>query len=541
MSTCTARLASLCLASFWLVGCLYMREGGRPRTIRSRERHAQHVPASAGRPHLATRLAHPVVPHHPFMAPHGASCMHVDPAATNTYPGPGPLGHDPQVDSRAMGLLGGECPTINFDRKGRVVAVCVRDRRPSLLLLDPDSLRVLDRHALPRRRTPLLRLRKMMDDTSGGAYFYLDQRDRAVIGTASGTLETIETIETNEGPRLQVARSVDLSASLALASGRRDKITAVMPDYQGNHWFSGRYGTVGVVSSDDQVRSIRLPGEEIQNAFSVGTDGIYLVSDHALYRLALGPLGSPEIVWREAYDRGQRRKLGQINQGSGTTPTLLGDRYVAIADNAEPRMNVLVFRRDASEGPRQVCKQAVFAPHRSATENTLIGHGRSLIVENNYGYDIFRTMRGGRTSAGGVARLDVRDDESGCDVVWESAEISQTAVPKLSAATGLVYLYTKLKDAPRGIDAYYFTAIDFETGRTAYRVLTGTGVRYDNNWASISLAPDGTAFVGVLNGFVRVRDARPLRDITRASVARPIAGSSASVLRQLLRGPTATP
>ena len=56
------------------------------------------------------------------------------------------------------------------------------------------------------------------------------------------------------------------------------------------------------------------------------------------------------------------------------------------------------------------------------------------------------------------------------------------------------------------IDAYYFTAIDFESGRTAYRVLTGTGVRYDNNWASISLAPDGTAFVGVLNGVVRVRD-----------------------------------
>ena len=57
-------------------------------------------------------------------------------------------------------------------------------------------------------------------------------------------------------------------------------------------------------------------------------------------------------------------------------------------------------------------------------------------------------------------------------------------------------------------DAYYFTAIDFKTGKTVYRVLTGTGVRYDNNWAAISLAPDGTAYVGVLNGLVRVRDRR---------------------------------
>jgi len=510
---------------------MYMREGARPRAIRSRESHEQHVPAGAGSAHLASPLTRPDVPHHPFMAPHGASCMHVDPATTNTYPGPGPLGVDPQVDSRAMGLLGGECPTMNFDRKGRVVAVCVRDRRPSLLLLDPDSLRVLDRHPLPRRRTPLLRVRKMMADTSGGAYFYLDQLDRAVIGTADGTIQIVETIEGDDGPHFQMARSVDLASALTLPNGKLDKVTAVMPDYQGNYWFSARYGTVGVVSGDDHVRSIRLPGEEIQNAFSVGTDGVYVISDHALYRLNLDPLGRPAISWREAYDRGRRRKLGQINQGSGTTPTLFGDRYVAIADNAEPRMNVLVFRRDTDDKPRLVCKQGVFEAHRSATENTLIGNGRSLIVENNFGYDIFRTMRGGKTSAGGVARIDVREDESGCDVVWESDEISQTAVPKLSAATGLVYLYTKLKDAPRNIDAYYFTAINFETGRTVFRVLTGTGMRYDNNWASISLAPDGTAFVGVLNGFVRVRDARPLRSYAKTTVLRPsFAGSRTEAL-----------
>jgi hypothetical protein len=514
MPASAVRLAISCAASLLLASCLYMREGSAPRKIRSAARHEQRVPSGIGIPHRATPLADPAVPPHPYMARHGASCMHVDPYTTNTYAWPGPLGVTPEVASRQMGLLGGECPTMNFDRQGRIVAVCVRDRRPSLLLLDPETLAVLDRHTLPRRRTPILRVRKIMQDTSGGAYFYLDQQDRAVVGTTAGTIQIVETVETDQGPRFRLTRSIDLTSVLLDAQGELDKLTAVMPDYAGNYWFSAQRGVVGVVSgaSGTRVRHLRFAHEQIQNAFSVAAEGVYVVTDHALYRLRLRASGKPEIVWREAYDRGAERKLGQITRGSGTTPTLLGDRYVAIADNAEPRMNVLVYRRDAEVdgASRLVCRLGVFEPHRSATENSLIGHGRSLIVENNYGYDIFRTMRGGKTAVGGVARIDVREDESGCDLVWESKEISQTAVPKLSTATGLVYLYTKLKDPPEGIDAYYFTAIDFETGRTAYRVLTGTGVRYDNNWASISLAPDGTAFVGVLNGLIRVRDQRRL-------------------------------
>jgi hypothetical protein len=247
---------------------------------------------------------------------------------------------------------------------------------------------------------------------------------------------------------------------------------------------------------------------------------VYVVSDHALYRFGLAADGAPQILWREAYDRGKHTKVGQINQGSGTTPTLLGDDFVAIADNAEPRMNVLVFRRKAADSSqRAVCKIAVFEPGQSATENTLIGHGRSLVVENNAGYDIFRTMRRGKTSAPGIARIDLRADESGCDVVWQSSEISQTTVPKLSTSNGLIYLYTKRPNAPRNGDAYYFTAIDFATGRTVFRVLTGTGVRYDNNWAAISLAPDGSAYVGVLNGLLRVRDSDPLERNGLASEA----------------------
>jgi hypothetical protein len=500
-------MGALLLFAMMLAACGHMR--GAPRAIESDDDVLHLVPARAGAPHAPAPLARPLNPQHPFMAPRGASNMHVDSFTSNTYAWGGPLGNEPEVRSRAMGLLGGECPTINFDRKGRIVTVCVRQRTPTLVLLDAESLHVLAHFDLPSRRTPLFRLRKMMDDTSGGAYFYLDQRDRAVVGTADGAIEIIAAVEDSQGVRFEREERLDLSSLLTLPDGSLDKITAVLPDFRGNYWFVARYGTVGLVTAERKLHGLRVAGEEFENSFSIGPEATYVVSDHALYRLEQDASGAPKVIWRQSYDRGTRRKVGQINQGSGTTPTLLGADYVAIGDNAEPRMNVVVMRRGAGAKERIVCRTPVFAAGQSATENTFISYGRSLIVENNAGYDLFTTMRGGKTSAPGIARIDVRADDSGCDLVWESREISQTTVPKLSTETGLVYLYTKLPNAPQGADAYYFTAIDFKSGRTVYRVLTGTGVRYDNNWAAIALAPDGTAFIGVLNGLVRVRDLKP--------------------------------
>lgn len=50
------------------------------------------------------------------------------------------------------------------------------------------------------------------------------------------------------------------------------------------------------------------------------------------------------VAWRTPYDRGSAQKPGQLSQGSGTTPTVLPGGLVAFADNAEPRMHVVVLR-----------------------------------------------------------------------------------------------------------------------------------------------------------------------------------------------------
>ena len=51
-----------------------------------------------------------------------------------------------------------------------------------------------------------------------------------------------------------------------------------------------------------------------------------------------------------------------------------------------------------------------------------------------------------------------------------------------------------------------FMALDAHTGETVFKVLTGAGKNFDNNWAPISLGADGTAYVGTLSGMISIRD-----------------------------------
>ena len=82
------------------------------------------------------------------------------------------------------------------------------------------------------------------------------------------------------------------------------------------------------------------------------------------------------------------------------------------------------------------------------------------------------------------------------------------ATPKLSLANGLIYAYTKPK-GPANTDAWYFTAIDFWTGETVYKRLTGTGSLYNAAQGVITLSPDGRAvYVGLMAGVVKMEDGR---------------------------------
>jgi hypothetical protein len=92
-------------------------------------------------------------------------------------------------------------------------------------------------------------------------------------------------------------------------------------------------------------------------------------------------------------------------------------------------------------------------------------------------------------------------------VTWKSDEISPTLVPKVSLANGLLYLWTKPAGDDR--DPWYLAALDARTGKTIYKQLAGHGLGFNNNYAPVTLGPDGTAYTGVLGGLVAIRDATP--------------------------------
>jgi len=158
-------------------------------------------------------------------------------------------------------------------------------------------------------------------------------------------------------------------------------------------------------------------------------------------------------------------------------------------------------------GSRTLCTAPAFSAGASDTDQSLIAVGHSLVVENNFGYSGPAAVEQGATTTPGLERIDVAADGSGCSTAWRSAEIAPSVVPKASLATGLVYTYTK----PGGdrTDPWYLTALDFRTGQTRWKFHLGSGLGFNNNYAPVTLGPDGTAYVGVLGGLALARDGSP--------------------------------
>jgi hypothetical protein len=453
------------------------------------------LPQFSGSPASPHPVAVPDPPRHPFMAPNGRSNLHVDAYQSDVHQGPGPLGR--QMERRST-FLEGVCASVTFDARGRIETVCVGVEGPKLLLLEPRTLETLAAFPLPPRQPGAGNL---FTDFAGGGYFYLDQRDRAVIPTTTRHVYVIR--QTGGGTGFALERDYDLGT--AVLPG--DKVISALPDWSGRLWFASTNGVVGTVDTASGAVRSRPLGEPIANSFAVEETGaVYVVTDKALYRLEAGAAGIPQVVWREPYENSGVQKPGQSSAGSGTTPTLMGDGLVAITDNADP-MDVLVYRRGRDvAGSRLVCRQPVFERGASATDQSLIGTGGSIVAENNYGYSGPAATEQGRTTSPGLERVDL-DPGGGCHSVWRSSERAPSVVPKLSAANGLVYTYTKdPQPSDPSADAWYLTTLDFGSGRTVYKRLGGEGLGFNNNYAPVTLGPDGTAYVGVLGGLLALRD-----------------------------------
>ena len=378
-----------------------------------------------------------------------------------------------------------------------------------------------------------------------------------------------------------------------------NKLTAIMPDADGRVWFTSKYGVVGVIdtlgektedgcppiyaaaiqlfATEDKIRQLFAPlpedaeeffadarkaqedqdidkypeirkrfrelflgeksgfAEQIQNSFSVGPDGVYIVSNIALYKLRFNAEAKrvePDPAWKQTYSQGDlvydndhEIKPGHLNDGSGTTPTLIGDRFVAIVDNGPESVHLNVFRQHDGA---LVSKLPLFEAGKGAVENSVVAYKDHLIVGNTYGYvDPFKE----NPTAGGIMRFDFDHEAGAYKVVegWPAAGHidAKTATPKLSTPRGLIYVYQRDDEPVNGHHDWMLTAIDFRTGWRVFRIkgyfnkgefddnvtriveraALGKG-NYDrkvfnNIWGTFTFGPDNTVYLGAYRGFLR--------------------------------------
>ena len=440
-------------------------------------------------------------PQNPYMADDPKGNIHNDTWMTDTYFRKGPLGRNLVTNSGSAQL--GVCATIAFDSRGRIVSICPSTlNAPQARIIDPDTLEVLATYDFPQ----LDKIPGTPDyqNFAAGGYFYLDQKDRIVVATKTNHLFILG--QTEDGSDFRLEQDFDLTLKLDV---NKERIPSALPDFRGRIWFvTKQTGKVGTFDrKTKQIRILKL-GEEISNSFTVAKDGIYIASNRKLYKFTTHPNGKPKVIWKKKYRNTGKVKPGQVDAGTGTTPTVLKGGYVAITDNADP-INVVVYRTaNRLKGKKRVvCEVPVFKKGRSATENSLIGAGRSLMVENNYGYTNPLPPDGGPSvTEPGFSRVDVKKNGKGCRKVWTNNEVrASSVVPKLSAKTGLIYTYTRPPD-PSGSYGFYWTAIDYHTGKTAWSRYAGSGLGFNNNYAGLGLGPDGTAYLGVIGGLISLRD-----------------------------------
>jgi hypothetical protein len=553
---------------------------------------------------------------HPWLDSRFPSSMHEDSYSSDVSNYAGPIPKEAEVQYFHVLEKGtdfsGMAPAFNFISEDTLVTLSFgRAHTHMLLMYVGDTMKLLDAVQVPGREYSALSLANkekrmaLFRNTMGGAYSYLSKDRwmyipgadngiyRIYVGYGKFRLDKVQYADVRE--QMQRGDILDKKVS---KKARRNALTAIMPDAEGNVWFTSQQGMVGIIHHSDQTedgcpkvytRMITglgllkklnaykgtqyekvedLPDfllnaekmtpelreefrkyyaievsnfEQIQNSFAVGKDGVYIITDLALHKLRfneetkdveLDPQWSENMVLGGLlYDNAVDLKPGHLNRGSGTSPTLMDDRFVAIADNDTSQVNICIF--DQQTG-KLVNKFPIFQPDSSACENSIIAYKNTFIVANTYGYEDPFTVN---ETPGGVNRFDY--DESKGEFVrvenwppYPEPFDAKTATPKLSTPRGLLYVFNRdeERNPTKHLD-WHITALDFETGTRVFSIkpffeedefddnVGGLVVKmslgkenydrkvFNNLWGTFSFGPNNSLYIGTYRGFIRFSSA----------------------------------
>ena len=456
---------------------------------------------------VANAAAPKDIPAHPILNNDGDSRIHNDHYNSGVYDRSGPTGPALEIRTNLLSDLVGICATMTILRNGYVLGSCFIGNAESSISV---TLVMFDNETLDIVAERVIGPRPFIPNAAGGAYFSMDQDENIIIGPPNN-LQQYHIEVTDGAPEFVLDYSIDMSSHIREDALLQDSIL----DYEGRLWFMATTGEVGYVNLETEaVKTVDLASdlidcpladdtEVLQNSIAIDQDAIYMVTCAALYRISADANGEVHVDWRTLYDSGTT--IGGILPGSGTSPTLLGteDDLVTICDNADGQINLLVIDRASGT---EVCKQPLFRPGESATENSSIGHGDDLVVANNGGFGGPFALA--NTMFPGLERYRVvRDGEgnpTGCEEVWKN----DTAIinsNQLATESGVIWGYGADPDV-EDEDLFYLGAHDWETGEEIFRTYIGDGRPFNPIAGQVHMHPDGALYLGSLGGVTLMRD-----------------------------------
>lgn len=458
--------------------------------------------------------------------------MHQDGGDTDSTNYPAPIGKNLSVTTLSTRLQ----PFL-FDPDGNLTAGGVTKATSSANMtytinaVDPSTLEILSSWTAPAGQVLNFAYMQLALDsneivaTSKAGHIYVIQRDNSV-----------------SPPSFETLRDIDLTSYL----GQGETLLNSQYDSKFNIWFTTglilsigetpqNTSTLGYVSPSGDVHVKHLPGLTVENGIAVSRETAFIATGPAagitgdtngtFSALRASSSGSGiAALWEVQYDAGSDVKIGDANRGTGTSPALLGDAYVAITDNADEQISLLIFHQDAQceKGTQLLCKIPIFEKGKSACDNAPITHvgeiGYEVFVLNDHNAppfypgknapqnEINGTWNNVTNMASGGIRVDVPFEGNACTVKWEK-DIRMPSVPTLSTKTGLLYGYEQdVELSYEGEWVWYVTARDWQTGELMWRVRTGTGGTFNDNFEGNAIFPDGRLVQAVVGGLVFITD-----------------------------------
>ena len=365
--------------------------------------------------------------------------------------------------------------------------------------------------------------------TFAGGYFYLNNDYDAIVTTGS----RLECYPTASVPQKSEVYSLEHKWKSA------DIVKEVTGSFEGNALYSalpiwgqtnlywcllaGDYDTtsgelqspaymaaVEIVPDDKKIDGcttkvksfLKLENEWNNNTFSVDDTGAaYFVTNVMKSKTEPADYGNLYCVtydsakstvaakWIYQYKSCGLLKTGQKNIGSGTTPTVMvgddGTKSVAITDNANPKMNVVVV--DCESG-KLITENPVFSKMRSADEASLIGVNNRVVVENNFGHTVDYPYSQLVSNEPGMELIQVLPFKKASEKIWKNKSTTFFGMSMLARKSGIIFAFSgawyETISSTEGPE-YSVIAIDAYDGRIIWRIPVGRGFSYCHEYGGL--------------------------------------------------------